>query len=217
MYCTRWSYTIHRACSIVYRLKCNNDRVEFSISRLRASEKSRWYRTWWNRWTRCRSSRSLVSRPRPRPHAPSPNTTPNTLSSYRETTASVSSLAALASTVLRESEIILARGARLSFVWYHSFKDGRLVEVAAVRRLLTDHFFHRHRAAVLLGQHARIHFVVDSLLQAGVNPDAFLYLFRDQRHAEIEGKFQRRMSVDCVNLLVTHGYSSLKSSSRLYS
>ena len=101
LYSTILLYLYHRACSIVYYLKCSNDRDEFSISRPRASEMSRWCRTWWNRWTQCRSSRSLVSRPRPHLRAPSPNTAPNALSFYRGSTASISSPATLASTVLR--------------------------------------------------------------------------------------------------------------------
>lgn len=48
------------------------------------------------------------------------------------------------------------------------------------RELLTDHFFHRHRAAVLLGQYAGVHLLIDGVFQTGVNLDALSDLLGDQ-------------------------------------
>lgn len=93
----------------------------------------------------------------------------------------------------------------------HSPRRRARKETPATR--LTDHFFHRHRATVFLGQQARVHFSVNGFVEAGVDLDAFSNFLGDQGKAEIESEFHGRMGVNSVNLLVSHRYGPLKSSS----
>lgn len=101
-------------------------------------------------------------------------------------------------------------GKEFVYLWNKIIRQANTQLISVI--YITDHFLHGNGTAILFRQHADVHLIINSILHTRKDFYAAFNFIRDQRHSEVQSELERRMSVNRVDLFMSHRHRALEES-----